>query len=160
LTVGLSACKFSKYIMIKKLILYVLLISLLSFFTQCENGNKTISCFPNSSIRYSADLNLPQFQKLAGINGYVYIEAGPLTGTKGLILVKIGPNEFKAYDRNPPHICPGSNTGLVVKDDIYLYCPEDGAKWILTTGQPLEVANRSPKTYNAQLVGNMVIISY
>jgi nitrite reductase/ring-hydroxylating ferredoxin subunit len=160
LTVGLSACKFSKFIMIKKLILHVLLISQLFLFIECENGNKTISCFPNSSISYSADLNLPQFQKLASIGGYASIEAGPLTGTNGLILVRIGTNQFKAYDRNPPHICPGSNTRLEVKDDIYLYCPEDGAKWILTTGQPLEIADRSAKEYNAQLVGNTVLISY
>ncbi|MCT6869912.1 hypothetical protein [Apibacter sp.] len=146
--------------MIKKLFLYILLISHLFIFIQCENGNKTISCFPNSSISFSADLNLPQFRNLASIGGYAYIEGGPLTGTNGLILVRISPNQFKAYDRNPPHICPGANTTLEVKNDIYLFCPEDGAKWILTTNQPLEVTDRSAKEYNAQLVGNTVIISY
>lgn len=145
--------------MIKKLILYILLISQLFFFMQCENGNKTISCFPNSSISYSADLNLPQFQKLSGINGYAYIEAGPLTGTKGLILVRIDAIKFLAYDRNAPHICPGQYTRLEVKDDFYIYCPADGAKWSLTSGQPLEIADRAPKIYNAQLIGNTVIIS-
>ncbi|MDR1876321.1 MAG: hypothetical protein LBQ84_01710 [Flavobacteriaceae bacterium] len=97
---------------------------------------------------------------MANISGWAYIDAGPLSGTRGLIIVRTGQYEFKAYDRNAPHICPGTNTTLEVINEIYLYCPEDKAKWILSTGQPLEVADRPPKTYNAQMVGNTVYISH
>ncbi len=145
--------------MIKKIFPYILLLILSFSFLQCENGNKTISCFPDSSINVTADLNLPQFQKLASVGGWVYIDAGPLSGTRGLILVRTGLYEFKAYDRNAPHICPGENTTLKVENEIYLYCPEDGAKWILRNGQSLEVTSTPPRSYHTQFSGSIVYIS-
>ncbi len=129
-------------------------------FSGCENGNKTISCFPSSSINVTVDLNLPQFQNLASIGGWAYIGAGPLSGTRGLVIVRKNQNEFIVYDRNAPHICPTNNSTLEVRSDIYLYCPEDGAKWLLSSGQPMEVSERPPKIYPSQFIGNVVYIAY
>ncbi|MDR2122767.1 MAG: hypothetical protein LBP34_06520 [Flavobacteriaceae bacterium] len=145
--------------MIKKLFRYLLILISCFLSLYCENGNRTISCFPDSVINVTANLELPQFQSLASVGGWAYIKSGPSSGTRGLILVRTAQG-FKAYDRNAPHICPGMNTTLEVLNEIYLYCPEDKAKWILSTGQPLEVTDKPPKTYNAQLSGNTVYISY
>lgn len=145
----------------KKIFLYILLLSLyLPLFIQCENGDKTIDCFPKSTINYQVNLDLPAYQNLAGINGWAYVPGGPLSGTNGLIIVRKSTYEFIAYDRNAPHICPTANSVLEVKDDIYIYCPEDNAKWILNSGQPLKVASISPKTYPTHLIGNTLYISY
>lgn len=145
----------------KKIFQYILFLGFtFLLYIQCENGDKTMDCFPNSSISYQIRLDLPAYQNLASIGGWAYVPGGPTSGTNGLIVVRTGSYEFKAYDRNAPHICPTANSILEVKNDIYIYCPEDKAKWILSTGQPLEVASIPPKTYHAQLVGNTVYISY
>ncbi|AFR35990.1 hypothetical protein B739_1392 [Riemerella anatipestifer RA-CH-1] len=105
-----------------------------------------VSCFPNTLINVNLDLNLPLYQKLTNIGGWVYVNEQS-SGTRGLIVVRTGTSTFKAYDRNAPHICPASDTTLEVKDDIKIVCPKDGAEWILLTGQPTKVSQVPPKNY-------------
>lgn len=146
--------------MIKKNINLFLFYLIFSLFTHCTNGDKTISCFPNTSINVALDLGLPSNQNLASINGYVYVQAGPLSGTRGLIVINTSQG-FVAYDRNAPHICPSESSTLEVVDDFYILCPDDGAQWLFN-GQPIgdKAAGRPPKSYPAQLIGNMVYINY
>lgn len=129
-------------------VFYIFIIFLFLNLNQNCVGNEdgVISCFPNSTIDVIIDLSLPQFQNLQNVGGYVTTTSA-LAGTRGLIVVRSGMSAFVAYDRNAPHICPGENTTLEVVDDISIFCPADGAKWILLTGQPIEVAGIAPRRY-------------
>lgn len=124
----------------------LILLSVLAQVNCIGNEDGVISCFPNSAVDVLVDLSLPQFQPLNNVGGYVTTTSA-LAGTRGLIIVRSGMNNFIAYDRNAPHICPGENTTLEVEDGITIVCPADGAKWILLTGQPIEIAGVAPRRY-------------
>ena len=78
--------------------------------------------------------------------GWIYINEQQ-SGTRGLILVKTGTG-FKIYDRNAPHLCPDTNTTLIVQDRIKIVCPKDGAEWILQDGTPIKGSGLPPKSYD------------
>jgi nitrite reductase/ring-hydroxylating ferredoxin subunit len=124
----------------------ILIINLLICILACDRSNDTqLNCLPRQSINTEINLNLPLYNELNNIGGYIYLN-GPGTGSKGIIVVR-GSNGFLIYDRNAPHICPENNTQLVVTDNIKITCPKDQAEWILITGQPIKVADRSPIRY-------------
>ena len=125
--------------------LIVLIVSALLFTNSCGNRQETVSCFPNSPINVVLNLSLPAYQNLQNVGGYIYVNEQS-SGTRGLIVVRTT-NSFKVYDRNAPHICPGNNTTLEVKDNIKVICPSDGAEWILITGEPINISKVPPKTY-------------
>ncbi len=122
----------------------VLVISALSA-KSCGNREETVSCFPNTEINVVLNLNLPAYFPLQNVGGWVYIDEQQ-SGTRGLIIVRTTQG-FKIYDRNAPHICPDSNTTLVVKENIKISCPKDNAEWILLSGEPVSVAQIAPKMY-------------
>ncbi|WP_370898561.1 hypothetical protein [Chryseobacterium gossypii] len=112
----------------------------------CGSSEDTVSCFPDTPINVSLNLNFPAYYSLNQVGGWVYIDQQQ-SGTRGLIVVRASDTTFKVYDRNAPHICPDTNTTLEVQDNIRVVCPKDNAQWILLTGQPTAVANVPPKTY-------------
>lgn len=132
----------------------VLLISLF-FMLGCSDDDGQKSCNPEYTITVSVNIDLPLYSQVE-TRGWTYV-GGTGSGSRGLILVKTN-SGYKAYDRNAPHLCPGPDTTLEVIEDIKMFCPQDGAEWILLTGQPLTVADRSPRTYQAVRNGNVVNI--
>ncbi|PIE50381.1 MAG: hypothetical protein CSA38_03940 [Flavobacteriales bacterium] len=126
-------------------ILFILIIINNLAFNSCKNREETIDCFPNVNINVSLNLNLPAYQPLQNVGGWVYINEQN-AGTKGLLLIRTT-NGFIAYDRNAPHICPSQDTRLKVENDIKIICPKDGAEWILLTGEPVKIAEIPPKRY-------------
>lgn len=125
--------------------LMVLIFSALLITNSCGNREDTVSCFPNSPINVTLNLNLPAYQNLQNVGSYIYVNEQS-SGTRGLIVVRTT-NSFKAYDRNAPHICPGNNTTLEVQNNTKIVCPKDGATWILITGEPINISKVPPKTY-------------
>jgi nitrite reductase/ring-hydroxylating ferredoxin subunit len=123
----------------------IVILSTLLITNSCGNRAETVSCFPNSPINVLLNLNLPAYQNLQNVGGYIYVNEQS-SGTRGLIVVRTT-NSFKVYDRNAPHVCPGSDTTLEVKDNIKIICPSDGAEWILITGEPINISKVPPKTY-------------
>lgn len=129
---------------------FIFLIFSQLIFNNCSDRPDTVSCFPRVQINVLVNISLPIYQKLQYDGGWVYVnEVG--SGTRGLIIVRASAG-FKVYDRNAPHLCPDSNTTLEVKNETKIYCPKDGAEWILITGQPLKVDGAEktsvpPKTY-------------
>lgn len=113
--------------------------------TSCSEREETVSCFPDVPVNVLLNLNLPAHFPLQNVGGWVYVDEQQ-AGTRGLIVVKTT-NGFKVYDRNAPHICPDINTSLKVENDIKIICPKDGAEWITLTGEPIKIAQMSPKTY-------------
>lgn len=142
---------------IKTILNKVLFILMAIFLYSCHSDDGTVSCVPTYTINKSVNLNLPLYVNLKNPGGWAYIE-GFNAGTRGLIVVNTG-SSYKVYDRNAPHICPTNKTTLYVQDNIKMVCDEDGSEWILTTGQPTKVANRAPRTYQAFLSGDNLIIT-
>jgi len=134
---------------------YFFLLFLLNL--NCNSEDDFLSCIPNPTVNIQIDINLPAYSALQSAAGWVYVDAA-LAGNKGLIVVNTG-TAYKAYDRNAPHICPTNNTTLIVENSLTLLCPQDNAKWILTTGQPVAVAGRSPRTYFVSKNGSILNIS-
>lgn len=129
--------------------------ALLFFLSGCNDEDGQKSCNPEYIVSVSINVNLPLYNEVE-TRGWTYV-GGAGTGTRGIILVKLS-NGYKAYDRNAPHICPGTNTTLEVVDDMKMYCPFDGAEWILLTGQPIKIADRSPRVYSAVRNGDIINI--
>lgn len=141
-------------------LLYILLIfGLLTFNKSCNERNETVSCFPNSAISVSLNLNLVSYYDLNNVGGWIYVnQVG--AGTQGLIVVRTS-SGFKVYDRNAPHLCPNGtdDTVLKVQDGTKIVCPKDNAQWILLTGQPISVAKVAPKSYAYSYDPNTNILS-
>lgn len=134
---------------------------LTGFLMSCRDDDGQKSCNPEYVIAASININLPLYSELES-RGWTYVD-GEGTGTKGIIVVKMTNGTYKAYDRNAPHICPTPNSRLEVEDDIKLYCPEDGAEWILLTGSPIEndegfAPDRAPRVYSAVRNGSIIDI--
>lgn len=127
----------------------------------CNDDDTTVSCIPQVNVSAQYNLNLPVYSDLNMPNGYVVLPPDGTNGSRGMIIVNTG-NGFNAYDRNAPQLCPGPDTSLEVRDDIKLYCPNDGAEWVLRSGQPLNDATqgRTPRRFYTQLQGNILIINY
>lgn len=124
----------------------LLVFSLLSLVISCESRAETVSCFPSQIINVQLNLNLPAYAIDLNTKGWIYINEQQ-SGTRGLILVKTGTG-FKVYDRNAPHLCPDTNTTLIVQNDIKIVCPKDGAEWILQDGTPIKGSGLPPKSYD------------
>ena len=140
-------------------IFQVLILTILTMACTEEDGQK--SCNPEYVVSASININLPLYSELES-RGWTYV-GGEGTGTKGIIVVKLTNGSYKAYDRNAPHICPTPNSQLEVIDDTKMYCPEDGAEWILLTGGPIEneegfAPNRTPRVYAAVRTGSVINI--
>jgi nitrite reductase/ring-hydroxylating ferredoxin subunit len=133
----------------KKLKGIITILILLTFnalnITSCGRTQDTVSCFPNTVINVTLNLNLPAYYNLQNTGGWIYVNEQS-SGPRGLIVVRTATG-FKVYDRNAPHICPDNNTTLNVVNDVKIVCPKDNAEWILLTGQPTSVAQVPPKTY-------------
>lgn len=147
-------------ILVKTLVSIILIFSSLS----CADRDGTVSCFPRQIIDFEVNLNGSTYYQLNNPEGYVYTKGEYGTGTRGLIIFNSNSgNGFLAYDRNAPHLCPdGEETTLeVIKDTdgfLKIYCPKDGAKWLLQNGQPLEKASVPAKQYRVSRSGNGFLI--
>ncbi|HUH35476.1 MAG TPA: hypothetical protein VL022_06575 [Moheibacter sp.] len=142
---------------ILKALTVLVLMGLISFASACKDDDGQRSCNPEYVISAFINVNLPLYSNVEN-RGWTYVSTEG-TGTRGIIVVKLPNNRYKAYDRNAPHLCPSPNSTLEVVDDIKLYCPEDGAEWILLTGEPIKIANRSPRVYQAVRVGDIISIA-
>ena len=135
-----------KIFSVLKAFFILLVFSLLSLVISCESRAETVSCFPSQIINVQLNLNLPAYAIDLNTKGWIYINEQQ-SGTRGLILVKTGTG-FKVYDRNAPHLCPDTNTTLIVQNDIKIVCPKDGAEWILQDGTPIKGSGLPPKSYD------------
>ncbi|MFV0305216.1 MAG: hypothetical protein ACK5IC_07035 [Moheibacter sp.] len=138
-----------------KIVTVLVILFTLGLSVSCSDDDGQKDCNPAYAISVSINIGLPLYSELE-TRGWTYV-GGAGTGSRGIIVVKTN-SGYKAYDRNAPHICPTVNSTLEVIEDIKLYCPEDEAEWILLTGQPLKGADRAPRTYTAQRVGDIVNI--
>ncbi|ADX68212.1 hypothetical protein [Weeksella virosa] len=128
-----------------------------SIFSSCESDTHN-DCVPRVNVSLTLNTNLPEYSVLNSPGRWIYV-GGEGAGTRGLIIVSIGNDRYKAWDRNAPHLCPDVNTTLEVVDGIKIVCPKDGAEWNINTGQPIKIANRPPMEYNAFRSGNTLVVT-
>ena len=128
-----------------------------SIFTSCETDTHN-DCVPRVNVSLVLNTNLPEYSVLNSPGRWIYV-GGEGASTRGLIIVSIGNDRYKAWDRNAPHLCPDVNTTLEVVDGIKLVCPKDGAEWNINTGQPIKVANRPPMEYTIYRAGNTLVVT-
>lgn len=133
----------------------LLLGTFILIFQSCNSDDGAVSCVPITTVSVSININLPLYSDLNNPGGWVYVN-GATAGSRGLIVVRTA-SGYKAYDRNAPHICPTDKTTLFVEEDIRIVCKEDGAEWMLLTGQPTKVANRAPRTYQVYVNSNGIL---
>lgn len=131
---------------LKTFLSILLIFSSLKIINSCGNREETSSCFPRSLISVQLNLNLPAYNNLQNIGGWLYISEQQ-SGTRGLIITKISSTEFRVYDRNAPHICPNTDTTLEVENGTLVKCTKDNAKWFLNSGAPASVSAYPLKQY-------------
>ena len=126
-------------------------------FQGCNSDDGTVSCVPNTIVNVSININIHLYSNLNNPGGWVYVK-GATAGSRGLIVVRTATG-YKAYDRNAPHICPTEKSTLVVKEDFFIECEVDGAKWALINGMPIKdtKAVRDMRTYRVYASPNGVI---
>src|SRR5690625_2288114 len=135
----------------------LLMVGILSFTPARSESDGQRSCNPEYSISASINVNSPLYSNLENVGGTYVGRLG--TGTRGIVVGKSSSGGYKPSDRNAPDLCTSINSTLEVVDDIKLYCPEDGAEWILLTGEPIKIANRSPRVYSAYRIGDIITIT-
>ena len=127
----------------------------------CNDEDSTVSCIPIVNVSAQYNLSLPAYSDLNMPNGYVVLASDGTNGSRGVIIVNTG-NGYNAYDRNAPHLCPSPESTLVVREDIKIVCLQDGAEWVLRSGQPLNDATqgRTPRKFYTHMSGNVLTITY
>lgn len=142
-----------KKIFVTATIISALIISFLMI--SCSERNGISSCFPRQQINGQIFIN--GYANLLR-QGWDYSKGEAGTGNRGLIIYHQGLNSnfedvYIVYDRNAPHLCPDNDTTLevITENGIdKIYCPKDGAKWQLQSGQPINSApgNTTPWKYS------------
>ena len=127
----------------------------------CNPDDTTVDCLPQEHVAAQYNLNLPAYAILQYTGGYYVFPPDGTNGSRGVIVVNTGAG-YRAYDRNAPHICPSNNSTLMVKEDIKLVCPADGAEWILRSGEPLndQTQGRTPRRFYTQVEANILTITF
>ena len=78
--------------------LLILIVLVVFLFTGC-NEKPIEPLIPYSFVNQDINLNLIQYQDLRNIGGYIYINDGPGSGYKGIIVYHEGGGIFRAFER-------------------------------------------------------------
>lgn len=121
----------------------------------CQDGNQ--SGIPYVPVNYQLTVSNPEFAPLQAVGGWVYIGGG----SKGIIVYRFSPDEFRAYDRHCTfqieEECRVSvdNTDITAVDTDCCH-----SKFLLVDGAPIEgPAAIGLQQYNAQYNGNTLLIT-
>lgn len=122
--------------MLKRLFILLSFISLVS----CTKSNDFL---PDIAVDKWLYINNPSNINLQSPGGWIYTTGG----IKGLIIYRYSQTEFHAYERSCPHISPSDCSVAEVKQDIFVECPCDGAKFLLISGEPSTISPYPLKQY-------------
>lgn len=112
-------------------------------------------------LNFSIELNLslPKYNPLKIIGNPVYIDASGI-GTKGIIVMNSGFDQFVAFEASCANHAPNSCSTLVINGQNGI-CDCDALSYSLFTGQLLNPANSTERNYDllayqTQASGNTV----
>lgn len=141
----------------KKLFIFIIAIIAL---TSCS-GDSYVTRNPYlnaGNFSVAIDITLPSYSNLSfvanpvviGIDGY---------GINGLILMKIGNDEYVAWENS----CPNqelSSCSVLRVNGTYATCPCDNVQYSLFTGQPTTAMKYNLKAYRVEIVSSTAIRVY
>lgn len=142
----------------KKITTFLLtLYSMLIFSTiSCKDDNKN-SNIPLVQVNFYLEINDPAYINLQTIGGWEYLSGG----SRGIIVYRSSPNEFKAFDRHCT-FQPSSTCAIVSVDANNITATDDccGSSFILTDGSVTKPpANYPLKAYQTSFDGSTLYIS-
>jgi nitrite reductase/ring-hydroxylating ferredoxin subunit len=125
----------------------IVVVSLLS----CSK-NKVINENPyiqNYSFSTVINTNLPSYNSLQFPSNPILITTSGV-GVKGIIVMKVGENDYRAYEASCPNQYPSACTQLII-NGINAKCPCDNSEYSLYTG--LGSGQYPLKTYSVEVNG-------
>lgn len=139
---------------IKRSLLLSTIAVLLTSFSSCRRSNP--SGIPYVPVNFQLVVSNPQFSSLLAVGGYVTIGGG----SKGIIVYRFSPEEFRAYDR---HCTFQVNDGCRVNVDQTGISATDteccDSQFLLVDGAPIDgPANFGLHQYNTAFDGNTLSI--
>lgn len=111
---------------------------------------------PNVRVDVELSTNLPQYNNLNFINGWVYLDEG----YNGIIAYRVNNDEVKAYDRQASYNV--REKCKVFVDTGSTYCTDtcSGSQWLLLDGQVLRGPASLPlREYQTSFDGSNLIIT-
>ena len=138
----------------KRIIILLLSIGSLSL----SNCQRTPSehLVPNVRVDIELSTNLPQYNNLNFINGWVYLDGG----YNGIVAYRVDNERVVAYDRQAPYNV--SEKCRVQVDTGSTYCTDtcSGSQWLLLDGQVLKGPASQPlRNYQTSFDGSNLIIT-
>ncbi|MFM1875857.1 MAG: hypothetical protein RL266_1594 [Bacteroidota bacterium] len=137
-----------------KLLLASWLLTVLICSNSCERRNA--SGIPYVPVNYQLTVSNPEFVPLMAVGGWLYISGG----SRGIIVFRASPEEFKAFDRHCTFQVEENCRVNVDNTDITAFdseCCE--SKFLLFDGAPIDgPAPVGLHQYNTQFDGNTLFI--
>lgn len=119
--------------------------------------DKVVSANPylqNVSFSKEINMNLPSYNGLNYVSQPILI-TDPGAGIKGIVVMKAGENDYRAYEASCPNHYP-SNCSLMEIDGINVKCPCENFEYNLYTG--LGIAKYPLKPYRVEINGTTLVV--
>lgn len=114
---------------------------------------------PTVAVNEYINLNLPEFLPLNAVNNWIYYN---YAGNKGLIIMRISPSEFMAYERTctyDPYVAASIIEGF--ENDIFCIDSVCNSRFSLLDGSVVSgPATQAMARYRTELVGNNILHIY
>lgn len=110
-----------------RLILFTLVLGGVLVCAGCRDREALI---PVVDVNINININEPQFFDLSIPTGYAYV----VGGSRGIIVYRLGENEFIALERHSPHNVEDNCQVFVKEDGLLIEDPCSGSQWLITDG--------------------------
>lgn len=122
--------------------------------SSCKRSNR--SGIPYVPVNYQLVVSNPEFSALLAVGGWVQIGGG----SKGIIVYRFSPEEFRAYDRHCTWQVEESCRVIVDEDNITAVDTECcQSKFLIIDGAPIDgPAAIGLQQYNTEFDGNTLYI--
>lgn len=132
---------------------YIPLFTLILFFSECKNQYEGI---PNVSVNIYINIQDPQYQALAGLGSWAYVDGG----SKGIIVFNVDNERYVAYERHCPYE-PNNTCSKISVDETNLFAIDTccSSKYQLLDGSVINGPASLPlKSYATSFDGNIINI--
>lgn len=139
-----------------KVFIFIICSLIISKLTACKDSNRN-SNIPLVEVNFYLQINDPAYINLNTVGGWEYLSGG----SRGIIVYRSSPNEFKAYDRHCT-FQPTQSCALVSVDVNNITATDDccGSTFILTDGSVTNPPAAYPlKAYQTYFDGTTLYIS-
>lgn len=130
------------------------MLSVLLTFSACDRSNR--SGIPYVPVNYQLTVSNPEFAPLLAVGGFVTIAGG----SKGIIIYRFSPEEFRAYDRHCTYLVDDNCRVTMDNTDITAVDTECcDSKFLIIDGAPIAgPAAIGLQQYNTNFDGNTLFI--